>query len=397
MIAGQPAKRSSPRRARLGGNVGTRIVTSLRSLDTAGHHREHTPRQITIYEPLGTGHRFEYVAQLIVAAGSDGRQVRLLTTREAMRENTYYEHIVPLRNLVEVRAVSARTVVGCAQAMFSSRRDTYVDLDCDTRVPCILALTLLRVRPVQIGALMMRPPWRSEMTAKQRIKARLWATLGARPRVVTAVLADCFGDLPNSPSRARHALVADRPVLHVEPEAELNLVTCAPDAPLRVLVAGVIDARKAPDVVLAAAAGSNIEVDIVGSLSPHLRNILAGHPNARVIDRFVSDIELDEAITRADVVSVVLRSQTGSSGMLGRAICYGKPVIAGGNETVAIAVAKRNVGVVAHALTPVAIREALANIAANYEDYAAHALLARQKILQHPILGRQVLTLLSAD
>jgi hypothetical protein len=103
---------------------------------------------------------------------------------------------------------------------------------------------------------------------------------------------------------------------------------------------------------------------MAGRHSPGIRRLLDTVPleersRFTSIDRFLSDDELVEEVSRADAVSVVLNTTSGSSGMLGQAVAMRKPVLAAHNMTVSASVRASGIGVVADSTAPVDLARAI--------------------------------------
>jgi glycosyltransferase involved in cell wall biosynthesis len=145
--------------------------------------------------------------------------------------------------------------------------------------------------------------------------------------------------------------------------------------------------------------GSDCQLHLVGRVASDTRRELKASPSSRVTvaDGYISDEELDNAIQASDAVSVVLTTRSGSSGMLGRAVSYGKPVIAGGNETVVAAVRRRELGPVVYEISSHAIAEAVSQLRANYVHYERATRAAQELIESQTRLGDAVLNALLAD
>jgi hypothetical protein len=313
-----------------------------------------------IFEPNGHGHRFWYCNLLMAHQLDRNDPVEVVTSRASSALAEYRTHIAPM---VERGATVtflpgeptsggvAVTVRHVAYLIRTARRG-----GCRVVVPeadrLVLACSLLAPAFPRdsLSLLVMRPgtSW------KQRFKHGCGRLLARRQRVHE--LGDPLG------IRRGRDVVRD-PVLRGSTPAR-------PPGDRRssrytLLIAGVIDERKCVRPILdAARTNDSVHVVMAGRHSPGIRRLLDTVPleersRFTSIDRFLSDDELVEEVSRADAVSVVLNTTSGSSGMLGQAVAMRKPVLAAHNMTVSASVRASGIGVVADSTAPVDLARAI--------------------------------------
>lgn len=305
---------------------------------------------LVLFEPDGSGHRFWYVRILAEEHLARGGAAMLLTTTRGLERPEFSIHLTDVCS----RGLAVRTVRGPlrthslvgslyyvlrAVSLAKQLSAHLVFCEGDSRVLPIYLLERLRMVAISMSLLIMRPDSSGAVGSMKSFAAR-----GIR-RARVLNLRDPLSGVKEGTDVRDPVRVSD---VSVRRQREGRPI---------VVVAGVLDRRKALDLVLPAAAQCGFEVTLAGVLDEQTRRLLetlgrqGSLPVVRCSDRFISDRELDEAIAQGDLVSVVLRSESGSSGILGRSVALGRPVIAGGNQTVVEAVSRSGVGVCAHDLT----------------------------------------------
>lgn len=304
-----------------------------------------------IVEPNPGGHRFEAVAGVARLAGRTS-DVALLTLAGARERDEYRVHLADLDLTVvdefAERVPAAGEMVSRIVAFCREHPvDTVVIMDGDTAL-----MSWWRVAPPALRTLGRRPrilyfltryPARLEITdiAHWRLRIAKGALLALAMSRGSIHRASGFA---GRDERARGWLVkrARDPAVcsahsrdSVRLRAELGL---AADRKL-VGIFGGINVRKNPKLVLEAVLRAGPEVDLLmaGPVHDEIRPWLDGLPadqRARVIvaDGFLPNDVLDQYLASADVVALVMELE-GPSGIQGKALAAGVPVVSAGSRT----------------------------------------------------------------
>lgn len=304
-----------------------------------------------IVEPSPGGHRFQAVAGVAALAGRTG-DVALLTSVGARERDEFGVHLSGLdievsEQFPDTMSDGAEMASRIADFCRARRVDTVVVMDGD-----IALKTWWWTAARQFRRLSPRPRIVYFLT---RYPARLdWSDFGHWPmRIAKAVLvvlahftrtihrAVGFASRDNMAvgwvvKRARdpalcsaHARDRDRLRAELDLPAERRLVG----------IFGAINIRKNPRLVLESVISSGLTADllIAGGVDAETRqwlDNLAPDDRARVIvaDGFLPDDVLDRYIAAADVVVLVMNLE-GPSGIQGKALAAGVPVVTGGSRT----------------------------------------------------------------
>lgn len=157
---------------------------------------------------------------------------------------------------------------------------------------------------------------------------------------------------------------------------------------------GVIQPRKNAPLILEALKRANVDADLLlgGELSPEVRYWVDGLPEEdrrRVIvrDAFLTDLELDQLVAAVDVAPIAL-TNNGPSGIMGKAIAAGVPVVTAGSRVRAREVVALDVGQAVDldaASIGIGIRDALARGTGTQRHSAIP--LATPEEFGHALLG----------
>lgn len=329
-----------------------------------------------LVEPNPLGHRFQAVAEVAAVARRSGPVV-LLTSRGAKETEWYASFLagtpIDVRERYDSPFPPTREMArGIAEVARESERTTAVVMDADEslkrwwyaaalefrglphrpRVVFMLTRYIARLDPfdregwvlrtskavLAVLAMATRTLHRAAGFAGRDDFSRGWVVKRLRdPAVNTAHSRD------RAALRAKLDLPADRRIVGV---------------------IGAIDARKSIPLVYAATVASADDADLLvaGGVSPDVAEWLdARTPSeaARLIERrgHLSNDELDQLVAACDVVSVVQLNK-GPSGIMGKALTAGVPVVTAGSRVRAREVAVTRGGVAAE-MTPDSIAGAL--------------------------------------
>ncbi|WP_375001004.1 hypothetical protein [Aeromicrobium sp. CTD01-1L150] len=300
-----------------------------------------------LVEPSPSGHRFQTVAMVAEVVARDD-DVVVLTSRGALTDPAHETFLAPLQG-VRVEGVfeqeypSTRTLA-LEVSRRASRGDTVVVLDADT------ALRRWWLEALRAFGLRRRPRVVFMLT---RYPARLGPTdlVGWRlriPKALLAVLAMLTGGLHRVAGFAgrddlsrgwivRRTRDPARCAAHSRDRAELRERHGLPADRRLVGIFGGVSERKHPDLVWEAMLAGGVEADLVlgGGLSEGVASWagrLEQTDRNRLVLRsgFLPDQELDELVAAADAVALVM-TNNGPSGIMGKALAAGVPVVTAGS------------------------------------------------------------------
>lgn len=303
-----------------------------------------------IVEPDPGGHRFQYVSHIATRAAQTG-EVVLLTSRGAadLAEFDTYLADAPLRVEERFDAIYPPTqVIARTVAELCARLDveTVFVMDADQSLKrwwrvAPPALRDLPRRP-RVVFLLTRYPARLSILDRlgwlHRISKATLALLamarGSLSRVVTLAGRDDLnpGWLVKRLRDPAICSAHSRDRVAIRQRLGLSL-----DRRL-VGIFGVVSDRKNVPMVAAAVLASGPDTDLLlaGTLEPDVAAWLAEQPEPtqqRVIVRegFLSNAQLDQLVAAADVVTIA-QNNNGPSGIMGKAVAAGVPVLSAGSK-----------------------------------------------------------------
>lgn len=312
---------------------------------------------VVVVEPNPGGHRLFYVRVLAEQAARRGFGVVLLTAAGAVEGPEFAVHLRGLvaSGVLEVRvapALSSRTwgwkrLLAARRALRLLPRETGKSVQAvlipDGDRQLLPAAVLLRpwLHTSTVSALVMRPQFSDRSGLGPAVRgAAKFAVVNA----VTLLGVRVFFLRPAGTSHDQMgSMDVTDPVQVVRPvktRAVVRRELGVGPRELVLTVAGGIDARKNPGMIVAAVAMLDPRlqptVAMVGSLSAAARAEIAasGCPAAglRIIDGYLSDEDLDRWLYATDIV-IVAHSNDGASGILARAVALGTRAVVAGSPT----------------------------------------------------------------
>ena len=303
-----------------------------------------------IVEPNPSGHRFQAVAHVAEVARRTG-EVLLLTSRDAVDTNAYAVHLgsldlrtelafdephPPTRQMAEaIAAVCRREKVSTAVLM---------DADQSLKRWWYVAPRAFRGLPFRPRVVFMLTRYPAKLRATDWVGWKLRI-----PKATLAVAAMATGSLHRVAGFAgrddttRGWLVKrtrdpDICTAHSRDRALLRAELDLPADRRLAGIFGVISVRKNADVIWEALARRDIQADLVlaGKLAPEVAEWAASlseadHGRLIVRDVFLSNESLDKHVAAVDVVPLAM-TLNGPSGIMGKAIAAGVPVVTAGSE-----------------------------------------------------------------
>jgi hypothetical protein len=302
-----------------------------------------------LVEPDPGGHRFGLVADVAKVAARSGDVV--LLTSVGARDSEFFRTFladVPIEVIERFEGIYPPTrEMAAAVADLCRERDvaTVAVMDSDQTLKrwWYVAPTAFRGLPRRPRVVMMvtRYPTRIEPFDKRFWFLRVKVVLVALAMLTRTVhRAGCFAgreDLSEGwlVKRLRDPAVCDA---HARDRARLRAELGLPADRKIVGIVGVIDARKVVPLVLEATMQSSDDADVLaaGMFDDEVRDWAATLPpavRARLIerDKHLTNEELDKLVAASDVISVV-QPYKGPSGLMGKALVAGVPVVTAGSK-----------------------------------------------------------------
>jgi hypothetical protein len=299
-------------------------------------------KRVLIVQELWSGHRLSYVAALARRAASLGNEVHLLVRRDAVTSSEWRTHLQALASLLHVHFTdefSPNVIREWEESLSASR---IVVPDGDSLLPSLLSN---RVRPTSTWVILsMRTraqgvgvkPWRFLKTG---LKAGLRAAVRRLCGVTVLELTSAVNSRPRRFEVRDPIRLTANPALLASKKIEWNLS----EAGFWFGVVGALDERKNLPLIVDALSrlrGADVGLLLAGRPTARVRDDLPdwsrilgdAQIRLRVIDRVLTDDELDAAVAAVDAV-VIAHSNEGPSGILGKAAAAGTRVFAAGAQT----------------------------------------------------------------
>ncbi|WP_247828495.1 hypothetical protein [Arthrobacter antioxidans] len=306
------------------------------------------PRRVAIVEPNSTGHRLYYVRLLVEEAARRGDEVFVLLAADAPASDEYEHHLGAIDGPFAVRSLPEGTTAMTLGHLHHLARELGTDLvvvpDGD-RVARAMALSPQWRGPGRLSVLVLREKAQSNGFFGRAYLVNVLKSLihcrADRGRHATVVL------LKTSLWNGRSVLTtANDPVTMLATKSSIRRFKeeMGLDAARHwFAVLGVVDERKNLPLVarsLAALEGQRIGLLVAGRCSaaalasarPFLDSLRSAGVRVVVLDRMLSDLDLDSAVGAVDTV-VMAHSNDGSSGLFGKAAAAGTRIVAAGSRT----------------------------------------------------------------
>ena len=302
-----------------------------------------------LVEPHPSGHRFQAVANvaLLAARTSD---VLLLTSvgATASEEFAAYLSDVPIKVEERFAAILPPTreqARAIAQACRAGDVATVVLMDADQALKrwWFVAPRVLRRLPrrPRVVFMLTRYPARLSLTDRTGWKLRLSKAILVLAAMATGSLHRVAGFAGRDDlTRGRLVKRARDPALclaHSRDRARLRAELGLPGNRSLVGIFGVLTDRKHAPLVLGAIGASGCDADLLlaGRVKPDVAAWLDALPDAlrsRVIvrDGFLANATLDALVASVDVVAIAM-TNNGPSGIMGKALAAGVPVVSAGS------------------------------------------------------------------
>jgi glycosyltransferase involved in cell wall biosynthesis len=362
-----------------------------------------------IFEPDVTGHRLQHVRHLAGALLAIGCRVSVVMQTNALTRPEYKVHLGELEPYIEPRPTLAeyrpresliaarwRRVKELLGTIAASRPDwVYVPYADGITQAATLESLLLGGGPFQrvpIEAQIMRGKYGYPMTSMIEgfnASANRWLTRRSPWRVTHVLDPFILRALEPLPCADAFRLIPEP----VEPLPAIDRVAArtalgVPTSGRYLAFVGGADPRKGIDLLLAAFTRARLAADdrllFVGKMAPASRalvderyDLLLRQRRIVVLDRYVTDHELDCGFLAADVVAVTHPRQIGSSGTLVRAAAAGRPVLASDFGWVAWATDVLGLGATVNVSDAAAYARAIERAFASCSDYRPTAAAER--------------------
>ena len=345
-----------------------------------------------LVEPDPDGHRFQAVANVAAVAGQSG-EVILLTSRGATATDWFQlflagAPIEVIERFDEVHPPTAEMARAIAELCRRRAIGTVVVMDADASLKrwWYVAAREFRGLPRRPRVVFMLTRYiaRVELFDRQAFFQRFSKALLVIAAMATRTLDRAGGfagrdDLSTGwvVKRLRDPAVCSA---HSRDRDQLRRELGLPSDRRLVGIVGAIDARKSVPLVYEATLASGADADLVvaGTLKDDVRAWLDAQPAGALdrmilLARYLDNDELDKLVAACDVVSVVQLNK-GPSGIMGKALTAGVPVVTAGSRVRAREVAVTHGGLAADMTVP-SIADALRRL------YAEGGALIRADVL----------------
>ncbi len=317
--------------------------------------------KILVYEPSPGGHRFQYVAVLIQALGGADREIVLATSKGARVSAQYKAHLRSLEHAFHcddsIRLGSSSVVSYWLKAFLAFRRAVrkhrpdliYVPFgDGLSQIMGVARLLGVRVseHKSKMHVLLFRGvvPGDAE-GAMGALKSVIWQWITAmagvtRYHLINPIQLEAIGKYGLQKLADRVCLIPE-PVEHMDAidSTEARRRLGIPVGGRYVACLGALDGRKGVDLLIRAFGQAGLNRDdrllLLGGASEEIRLLLekdfgdlVDDQRIVVIDRYVSQEELEAGLFAADLICTPYPNHLTSSGFVVRAAAAGKPVLA---------------------------------------------------------------------
>ncbi len=317
--------------------------------------------RILVYEPSPGGHRFQYVAVLIRALGGGGREIVLATSEGARETPQYKTHLGSLEHAFHcddsIGFDAASTLMYWTKAFLALRRAVrkhrpdmiYLPFgDGLSQVMGIARLLGIRIsghNPKMHVLLFRGVVPGEEMGLMAKLKAATWqwvtASAGAaRYHLINPIQLEGIKKHGLRKLAGQVCLIPE-PVEHMEviDSAEARGRLGIPVTGRYIACLGALDGRKGVDLLVKAFGRARLNHDdrllLMGSASKEIRWLLENDfrrliedQRIVIVDRYVSQEELEAGLFAADVICTPYPNHLTSSGFVVRAAVAGKPTLA---------------------------------------------------------------------
>jgi len=313
--------------------------------------------RVLVFETSADGHRFPYLRLLLPSLADVADTVTLALPAKTVDTDAYRTQIAPLSDRITIDATMPWSAGRALSGSFHKpalvhqwtrkhNTDHLIVPHADGLAQALGARRGLRPCPwangVSAEALVMRGAFAyPESSRVRRLKHRLsWKLVQRSPFDILHHLDPIvFEHIRSQPGQSRWSLLPD-PVQTPRPSdawSARSLLGLPQDGRLISLV-GAIDGRKGADVLIRAfihaGLGDDHRLLLAGKVRPSIQQLLHTHAAdalARgqiiVMDRFISDEELDAANVAADVVAAPYPAHIGSASSVIRAAAAHRPVL----------------------------------------------------------------------
>lgn len=302
-----------------------------------------------IVEPDSRGHRFEAVSHVVEVVRRSG-EAMLVTSNGARQTETYAEYLAEVGLETDERfsgfVPPTRELVDAVADICRSRAvETVVLMDADQSLKkwWLLAPKALRgIKPrPRVVFMLTRYPARLSLTDRTGWKLRSTKATLALAAMATRSLhrvAGFAGREDTAPGwlvkRARDPAIC---LYHSRDRAELRAGLGLPADRKLVGIFGNVGERKNAAMTLESILAADLDADLVlaGGFDDVVRAWYAALPEdqkARVFarDAFLSNDELDRFVASVDAVALIM-TNNGPSGIMGKALAAGVPVVTAGS------------------------------------------------------------------
>ena len=303
-----------------------------------------------LVEPDPSGHRFQAVANVALRAQQLGDSVVLLTSRGATTGDAFKVYLadVPLEAVEVYDEVYPPTPTMLARIVDRCRQDdvrTVVVMDADQTLKkwwlhAPRALRTLPRRPEVIFFYTRYParvPWRDPVQVKLRVSKAVLTAVTRATRTLDRAAGFAGRDDMHQGWLVKRARDPEICGAHSRDRAALRDELGLPQDRRLVGIFGLISERKNAKLVLEALRLGGIDADLLlaGVIEPEVQAWIDGLPEedrrrVHTFPGFLDNTQLDKLIAASDVAPIAL-TNNGPSGIMGKALAAGVPVVSAGS------------------------------------------------------------------
>ena len=315
--------------------------------------------RVLIFNPDEKGHNFVFLKLLIPALHALGCDITLAITRQGFASEEFRTHLAPLGHLFQAdtevttglgKESRGHRIGQLALALTRARPAHLLVPNAEPLLALLGLYSALGRAGIPSGVTCAFTLVRADFAYPAvNVKQRAW--FWAKERSIAAVpkaTISLIDPIAYENIRRRGSTLAGRISLLPEPlddvtpigKAEARRRLGIPVEGRYIACAGVLDPRKGVDLVIQAFAQANLRPDdkllLGGKAGPEIAELLNRQPTEMVrkgkivlLDRYLSDEELNWVICASDVVAATYRaSHRAPSGIINKAAVIGRPVLA---------------------------------------------------------------------
>ncbi|MDQ0734047.1 hypothetical protein [Arthrobacter agilis] len=306
------------------------------------------PRRVAIVEPNFTGHRLYYVRLLVEESTRRGDEVFVLLADGASSSDEFKHQLADLQGkftLVSLRERTQNLDVGRLGSIAADFKTDLIVVPDGDRVARAMAFSSKWKGPGNLSVLVLREKAQSDgflgrayLVNALKYLIHRWADRGRNAKIVLLKTALWTGKStlttandPVTMSATKTSIRQVREEIGLDSSRHwfsvLGFVDERKNLPLVARTLAQLDAQRIGFLVAGQCAPTALN-----SALPFIDLMRSNGGSVIVIDRMLSDLELDSVVSAVDTV-IMAHSNDGSSGLFGKAAAAGTRIVAAGSKT----------------------------------------------------------------